>query len=203
MLTSCYPGLSSDRPRFEVFRPDDAAGRAAWFCVRTHQKHETVAAGSLRQDLGLEVFLPRIRYQRLTRLGPLWTTEALFQNYLFARFEFEACLRRVQHARAVRGVVHFGERWPTIPDELIEELRQAVGPAEVLQGLEDLEVGEPVHVANGPFRGLPAVVARAMPGSQRVALLLEFLGRQTTVEISRQQVLRQPLRSFPETLLRG
>src|SRR5215831_7613584 len=87
-----------------------------WFCVRTHQKHEHIAAAHLRQDPEIEVFLPRIRYKRMTRLGPMWATEALFQSYLFARFDLGTCLRHVQHARAVRGVVHFGNRWPMVPE---------------------------------------------------------------------------------------
>src|SRR5262245_18310077 len=92
--------------------PDRRAGRelpnaragAAWFCVRTQPRREHIAAAQLRHDPDIEVLLPQIRYKRATRLGPLWTTEALFQNYLFASFDFEKCLRRVHHGRAVRGV---------------------------------------------------------------------------------------------------
>src|SRR5215470_13246068 len=91
------------------------AGRRAWFCVRTHPRHEHIAAAQLKQDAGIEVFLPRIRFQRTTRFGAAWTTEALFRDYLFARFDLVWDWRRVSHARAVRGVVHFGDRWPTIP----------------------------------------------------------------------------------------
>src|SRR5215831_11218137 len=89
---------------------------AAWFCVRTHTKHEHIAAAQLRLEPDIEVFLPRIRYRRSTRLGPAWVTEALFKDYLFARFDLCSALRRVQHSRAVRAVVHFGSRWPTVPE---------------------------------------------------------------------------------------
>ena len=170
--------------------PMHAQAGVAWFCVRTHHKHEHIAAAQLRQDPEVEVFLPRIRFQRMTRLGPVSTTEALFQNYLFARFDFETCLRRVQHARAVRGVVHFGERWPMIPDSIIEELRALLGGEErVVSDAPD--VGEAVRVVAGPLNGLEAVVTRVMPGPQRVMVLMEFLGRQTAVELSRTHVVRQ------------
>src|SRR5580704_17907544 len=87
----------------------------AWFCLTSHPKREHIAAAQLRQDPEIDVFLPRIRYKRCMRFGPVWTTEALFRNYFFACFDLETCLRRVQGARSVRGVVRFGERYPTIP----------------------------------------------------------------------------------------
>ena len=155
----------------------------AWFCLRSHPKREHIAAAQLRQDLQIEVFLPRIRYKRCTRFGPVWTTEALFQNYLFARFDPESCLRRVRSAHSVRGIVHFGDRYPTIPDTVIEDLRVASGPGEMCIVGESFNPGDLVRIAGGPFHDLQAVVTRAMPGQQRVALLLDFLGRQTTVEL--------------------
>jgi len=160
----------------------------AWFCVRTHPKHEHIAAAQLRQEAGIEVFLPRIRYKRSTRCGMAWVTEALFRDYLFARFDLDLRLRRVQHARSVRGVVHFGQRWPTIPDAVIAELQAAMGGQGLRQIEEALQPGDLVQVAGGPMHGLEAVVTRVMPGRQRVAVLLDFLGRQTMVELSRGQL---------------
>jgi len=61
----------------------------AWFCVRSQPKHEHIAAARLRES-GLEVFLPRIRFKKHSVRGPVWVTEALFPNYLFARFDFRA-----------------------------------------------------------------------------------------------------------------
>jgi len=169
------------------FRPTTAGALrgslGAWFCLRSHPKREHIAAAQLRQDPEIEVFLPRVRYKRCTCFGPVWTTEALFQNYLFARFDPESCLRRVRNAHAVRGIVRFGDRYPTIPAAVIEELRIASGPNEICLVGDSFNPGNLVRIAGGPFHGLEAVVIRAMPGQQRVALLLDFLGRQTAVEL--------------------
>lgn len=163
----------------------------AWFCVRTLPKHEHIAAAQLRQqDPEVEVFLPRIRYRRPTRRGPAWVTEALFLNYVFARFDLAGRLRLVQSARGVRAVVHFGTRWPAVPDGVIAELRSAMGTDEVKTLSEDLNPGDPVEIFGDPFAGLQAVVTRVMPGRQRVGVLLEFLGRQTVVELDRSQLNR-------------
>jgi transcriptional antiterminator RfaH len=162
---------------------DPCGSREAWFCLRSHPKREHIAAAQLRQDTEIEVFLPRVRYKRCTRFGPVWTTEALFQNYLFARFDPESCLRRVQNAHSVRGVVHFGVRYPTIPASVIEDLRSASGPNEMRIVGDSFNPGDVVRISGGPFHGLEAVVTRAMTGQQRVALLLDFLGRQSAVEL--------------------
>src|SRR5262245_8514765 len=70
----------------------------AWFCLRSHPKHEHIAAGHLRAMEGVEVFNPRIRFVRSTRLGPAPVTEAMFPNYLFARFNWRESLTRVHSA---------------------------------------------------------------------------------------------------------
>jgi transcriptional antiterminator RfaH len=161
----------------------------AWFCLRTLPKHEHIAAAQLRQEIEIEIFLPRIRFLRPTRCGPAWVTEALFQNYLFAKFNLLASLRRVQAARGVRGVVHFGNRWPTIPEAAITELRAAMDGRD-LRVIEDtLRPGDMVQIAEGAMHGLQAVVTHVMPARQRAAVLLDFLGRQTTVELDRSQLI--------------
>jgi transcriptional antiterminator RfaH len=163
-------------------------GRVAWFCVRTHPKHEHIAAAHLRQDRDIEVFLPRLRYKRSTRSGMAWVTEALFRDYLFARFDLDSTLRRVQGARSVRGVVHFGFRWPTIPENIIADLQAAMGGQDVRLIDETLSPGDLVQIGGGPMHGLEGVVSRVMPARERVAVLLEFLGRQTMVELNRCQL---------------
>src|SRR5437879_3119452 len=153
----------------------------AWFCIRTQPKHEHIAAAHLKREPGVEVYLPRIRFKRSTRRGPVWFTEALFPSYLFARFDLAADLRKLSQVRGVTGVVHFGSQWPTIPDVVVDELRATVGADEVHVIREDLQPGETVEISGGAFHGLQAVVARVVPGRERVAVLLEFLGRQTRV----------------------
>ena len=164
----------------------------AWFCLRTQLKHEHIAASNLRLLPELEVFNPRIRYRRSTRRGPVWFTESLFPSYIFARFNWREQLRLVHHSAGVASIVHFGTRWPTIPDGVIESLKTQVGEEElrVVQG--EPQVGEQVQISGGAFHGLEGVVTRLLPARMRVAILLEFLGRQTSVEVALSQVVRLP-----------
>jgi transcriptional antiterminator RfaH len=164
-------------------------GVAAWYAVRAHPKHEHIAAAHLAREAALEVFLPRISFRRATRHGASWVTEALFPNYIFARFDLCEALRRVRHTRGVSGVVHFGNRWPSIPDPIIQELRSLMGVESVHVIPAEMSPGDRVRIAGGLFHGLEALVTRVMPGQQRIAVLMELLGRQTTVELSTDHVV--------------
>jgi transcriptional antiterminator RfaH len=166
-------------------------GGAPWFCLKSQPKHEHIAAAHLRQNSVVEVFLPRIRFKRATRQGTVWVTEALFPGYLFARFDWQASLRLVQHSRGVRGVVHFGERWPAIPDGIIRELQQTIGANDLRTIPENFTPGDEVEITEGAMRGLRAVVTRVLPGRERIAVLMEFLGRQTMIELPQHFLIKE------------
>ena len=170
--------------------PPAGAG-ALWFCLKSQPKHEHIAAAHLRQNSAVEVFLPRVRFKRATRQGTVWVTEALFPGYLFARFDWQSSLRLVQHSRGVRGVVHFGERWPAIPESVIRELQQAIGADEPRTIPENFNPGDEVEITGGAMRGLRAIVTRVMPGRERIAVLMEFLGRQTMIELPRHFLVKE------------
>src|SRR5215471_7275839 len=97
-----------------------------WACIRTHPKHEHIAAAQLSHVPGVEVFNPQLRLERQTRRGRMRSTESLFVNYLFARFVIETTLERVRFTPSVKRVLQFGERIATIPDAVINELRQTL-----------------------------------------------------------------------------
>lgn len=164
---------------------------AAWFCLRSRPKNEYLAAKHLRLIPEVEVFLPRIRFRRETRRGAVWFTEALFPNYLFARFAWLPLVRRIHHAPGVAGVIHFGNRWPTVPDEIMNELRALFSTAQLHEIPTQPAVGETVKIVGGALHGWEALVTKIMPGRERVNVLLDFLGRQTTVELPLVNVVRE------------
>jgi transcription antitermination factor NusG len=48
-----------------------------------------------------------------------------------------------------------------------------------------------VEITEGAMRGLRAVVTRVLPGRERIAVLMEFLGRQTMIELPRHFLLKE------------
>jgi transcriptional antiterminator RfaH len=152
--------------------------------VRTHPKHEHIAAAQLRHIPGVEVFNPQLRVQRLTRRGRVCTKESVFINYLFVRSVLEKTLDRVRYTPSVKGVVEFGQRVATVPDEVIDDLRQTlVENADTVFSDAPAE-GEEAEIAEGPFQGERGIISRVLPARQRVEILLEVLGRSLPTEFS-------------------
>jgi len=166
----------------------------AWFCVRSRTRHEHIASASLRRLQGMEVVNPRIRFRRPTVRGPISVIESMFPGYLFAKFSLRQSLDVVKFSWGVADVVHFGCFWPMVSDETIQDLQDALGPEEIRTLEPTLKLGEQVEIAGGAFRGFNGIVTRIMPARDRVTLLLEFLGRQTTVELPRDGIIQQGLR---------
>jgi transcriptional antiterminator RfaH len=160
-----------------------------WFCIRTHLKHEHIAAAHLRQIPGVEAFNPQLRLLRSTRRGRTWSTESLFPNYVFARFALEFLLEKVTYTPAVKVVLRFGGGIPAIPDTVIEGLRQGLVELSSRVLTDAPMEGEEIEIASGPFAGMKASIIRVLPSQQRARILLEVMGRSVPAELSLDSVL--------------
>ncbi len=163
----------------------------AWYCVHTKPKCEHIAASVMRNLEGVEAFCPRLRFQRGTRRGKVWFVEALFPSYFFARFEVERSIRAVRHSQNVIRVIEFGGLPVPVSDAAIEELRREMDGEEVRELNPGLHVGDTVELTEGPMRGLKGVVNAMLTGEERVRILLEFLGRQSFVEVSMDKLIAE------------
>lgn len=164
-------------------------GEPAWYCLRTHLKHEHIAAAHLKRLPGVDVFNPQLRLLRSTRLGRRWFVESLFPNYVFARFALDAMGEKIAYAPGVKVVLRFGNRPPEIPSAVIEDLRRDLAGLDS-KCLTDAPVaGEEVEIAGGAFAGMKASVTRVLPGRQRAQILMEVMGRLVPAELSLDLVL--------------
>lgn len=172
------------------FRGQVGWADAAWYCLQAKYKHEHIAAAHLRQVKGVTVFCPRVRFKRQTRTGVSWVTEALFPGYLFAQFELTRMHLLVSYTQGVRGIVRFANRYPTIEEVIIDQLRQHVGEKEIRLINYEPSQGDNVKIGEGAFAGLEAVVTQILPARARVRVLMDFLGRKVEMELERSSVLR-------------
>jgi transcriptional antiterminator RfaH len=162
---------------------------AVWFCLRTHPKHEHIAAAALRRQFEIRCFSPRLRFRKATRRGAVWFVEPMFPGYLFAEFVYSSLHRAVEHASGIHGIVHFGDYLATVDPTIVAALQEKAGDEEIVTIDPEITTGQAVHIAEGPFRGLDAVVTRVLPAKQRIKVLLEFLGRSVETEVSMPKVL--------------
>lgn len=162
----------------------------AWYCARTKPKHEHIAAVNVSRNLGLEVFLPRLRLERATQRGIVRVIEPLFPCYVFVRCVLEDRLNEIRYTTGISSLLHFGDRIPAVPDAVVEELRECVEAEEPMRIVNNrLSRGTSVVLADGAFAGMSAFVLRALPARHRVQVLLDILGRATLVEVDRSSIV--------------
>ena len=93
----------------------------------------------------------------------------------------EQSVASLKYTRGIAKLVQFGFDLGIAPDELIEQLREVEASA-LKEGPEMLfQQGDQVDVIDGPFKGFVAKVL-SKP-SERVKLLLEFLGKSQQVSL--------------------
>lgn len=171
------------------------ARERAWFCVRTKQKNEHIAAAHLRDLESVEVFSPRVRFKRPRGQRTMWVTEALFPGYIFAKFNWFNQLKAVYYSNGVTGIVKFGDNWPIIDNHIIEEWQAAMGEEELAVCEELPQPGEDVLITEGAFSGAIAEVVKVSNSRKRIAVLMDFLGRQLQIELKADQFSRTDARN--------
>ena len=125
----------------------------------------------------------------MTQRGPVWFVEAMFPGYLFAKFVYSTQHRAVENSHGIRGIVHFGDRLATLPENIVAELQSRVGSEQVMTLDCSIKIGQSVEVIEGPFQGLEVVVTHLLPAKDRIRVLFEFLGRSVEMEVSTAKVL--------------
>jgi transcriptional antiterminator RfaH len=149
--------------------------RLDWFAIHAKPRRESFAETSVR-TLGHDVFLPKLKLERVARGKRRLSSSPLFRGYFFARFCPAVSLESVKCARGVLQVVSSG-RFPIPVDEkIIREIRDRVEEDGYIRICRrDLKPGDLVTIEEGPLQGMMGRVEREMGDRNRVAILLETL----------------------------
>ncbi len=152
-----------------------------------------MALPCLRDELGVECFLPMVGRARARKGARQVSEEPLFPGYVFVRVDLGTELRKVMHARGVRGFVRMGERYPRVDAGEVEALRlyceQSLAVAKA--PLAGLAAGDRVELLGALHGGVQGEVAALLPARNRVRVLIEFLGRSMEMEVAGELVLRR------------
>ena len=160
-----------------------------WFCLRCQTKREHIAAGHLRELEGVEVFCPRLRYRKATRRGKIWWVEPMFPGYLLAKFNMAEMERAVTFCQGIRGLVRFGSEIPPVPESFVEaikhEIRNRKGAEqdELVTLSPVIQIGDDVEVAFGPLQGMQGTVISVPSATERVKIIIEFLGNPQAIDM--------------------
>jgi len=160
-----------------------------WYALRTKANREKDVEKRLA-DLGLEVFLPWMRARR--RIGSRfhWVLAPLFPGYIFCRLDMVLSGKAARYSPGVKDFLTFGARIAEVGEDIIRALRERC-PGGIAQ-IDPLTAkpGDTVRIKEGPFSGLDAIFQQYLKGSERVAVLLEILGRQTRIVLPSETVAK-------------
>lgn len=162
--------------------------RLGWYTIQTKPRKETEVEKRL-SNLDLEVFLPWLRCRHRIGSRFWWVLKPLFPGYLFCRLDLTLFGKTVRYTPGVKDFVKFGSHIAEV-GEIIEALQERCpnGVAQIQPRI--YRAGELVMIEEGPFAGLEAIFEREIRGSERVAVLLEILGRQTRLVLSSEMISR-------------
>lgn len=146
-----------------------------WFALHAKTCRESFAADNVR-GLGVEVFLPQIREERLIRRCRRTVSRPLFAGYFFARFSPEESLEMVRHARGVLAVLSTGRFPIPVAEPIIAGIQSRLAPdGFVCLPKLQLARGARVRIEEGPLAGWIGRLERECDDGRRVAILLEAI----------------------------
>ena len=164
-----------------------------WYALRSKSRKEDVVWRQVLSQ-GFEAYYPRMRVHpvnpRARKIIPY------FPGYLFVRMDLEAVgLSVFQWMPHTLGLVSFGGEPATVPDHLVYAIHKRVDEINVAGGevFDGLKPGDTIWISDGPFRGYEAIFDARLPGSERVRVLLEFLGnkRRVPLDLDARQIERK------------
>ena len=161
-----------------------------WYVIRTKPRQELRALVNLKnQDIC--AYLPQLTLQKVRRGKRTAVTEPLFPGYIFAQLDdYAGRFHKVRSTFGVQRLLMFGEQPATVPDALIDELKQLAGATTTISTAEhqsSVQVGDQVEITAGPFAGFVAQII-GLDGDSRCVVLLDWLQREVRAAFSYQEL---------------
>jgi transcriptional antiterminator RfaH len=160
-----------------------------WYALQSKPNKERILWEQVRARM-IEVFFPRYRIEpknpRAQRLKPY------FPRYMFVHSDLEKVgMSTFNHMPFAIGLVCFGGEPATIPDALIQALKQRIH--EIEQSKKTLfnkyQKGDRIRIREGPFEGYLGLFDEQLQGQERVRVLIEFIhGFHTRVQMDSRSI---------------
>jgi len=165
-----------------------------WYTLYTKPNAEYQVAAILRRR-GIQTFLPEIESPHRR---PKRRRRPFFPCYLFIRVDFERVgLSHVQWTPGLRRVVAFDDRPAPLPDTAIDLIQRKLEGLNAAGGLpaHTFQPGDTVRVTDGPLQGMLAIFEGPSTPSERVRVLLTFLGHARRAHVSAADLEKAPSES--------
>jgi len=162
-------------------------GSLHWFVIHTKPRDEYRVKTHF-EGMEIETLLPlcenfQYSHGRMSRV-----INPLFPNYLFAKLNLENHYYKVKWTRGVNRILGVGNEPTPISDTVIWMLKNRMGDDDTVSLLEDLKEGDLVQITSGPLKDLVGVFQRRSSSGERAKILLNLIGVDVPVQISRWQL---------------
>jgi transcriptional antiterminator RfaH len=156
----------------------------AWYLIYSKPQQERVARENLERQR-FRSYLPLIRNRRRRQGRYVSVIEPMFPRYLFVNLDNETDnWGPIRSTIGVANLVRFGMRAASVPNSLIEMMRDREQGGVQLLDLPEYKAGDRVRIVEGVMAGYEAIF-QATTGKERVLLLLKFAEDKTArIQIS-------------------
>ena len=158
-----------------------------WFVVQTKPGNEhRVETNLFNQEI--EVFLPLLETSQYSNGKMVQKIKPLFPNYLFAKLDINLHYYKVKWTRGVNKILGNGDGPISISGKVVETIKEQTGKDNLVKLEEEWKEGDQVRINSGPFKDLVGVFQKKMSDNGRVRILLNLIGVDVPVQISRWQI---------------
>jgi len=157
--------------------------KQSWYVIYCKLRKERQVYAQLCAQ-SIEAFYPTIRVKpvnpRSSKIRPY------FPRYLFVCANLEKIgIGALQWIPGVQRLVQFGGEPASVPDEVIEALKQRITELNKKgYRLKTFQPGTPVQINSGALTGYRAIFDKHLSGDDRVLVLLDVLSRPVNVEVN-------------------
>lgn len=180
-----------------------------WYVLHTYSGMENRVKQNLEnrvralnmEDYIFEAVVPTEETVEIRNGARKTVTRTSHPGYVLVRMELtDDSWSAVRHTPSVTGFVGYGNN-PVALD--LEEVVKMLSPAAIAKAaaitggpttrrkkveVADFEVGDSVMVVDGPFAGVHASIMEINAHSQKVKVMVDFMGRETPIELNFGQV---------------
>ncbi len=158
-----------------------------WFVIQTKPGNEQRVETNLSHQ-EMEVFLPLFEDFQYVHGKLVQRIKPLFLNYLFAKLDIEAHYYKVKWTRGVSKILGVGSEPIPISEKVIRTIKERRGENNLVMLDDGLMQGAVVQFTSGPFKDLMGVFDKKMSDGKRVKVLLNLIGVDVPVQVSRWQI---------------
>ena len=171
--------------------PPGETAMTEWMVAHCHANAEARAEAHLKQQ-GFEVYLPKYKTTRRHARRVETVIRPLFPRYLFIGYDADASQwRPIRSTIGVSHLITSGERPLVAPSSIIEQLRAREDDSGLCAGGGEstFKNGDAVEITSGPFFDRLGVFD-GLNDNQRIAVLLNIMGRQVRTLVPREAIRR-------------